>query len=128
MEKNYDVKGVARGFAGPSATLTKTKLRYCLYARKSTESEERQVLSVDSQVKEMLTVAEREGLDVNELGLRHKLDDEIARFNKSQGHVIQVIGATKTVTADLDVRAYAKYMLREGSVSEKRELLGEFTK
>lgn len=39
-------------------------IRYCLYARKSTESEERQVLSIDSQVKEMLRIAERENLDI----------------------------------------------------------------
>lgn len=40
------------------------KVKYCLYARKSTESEERQILSIDSQVKEMLQLAEREGLEV----------------------------------------------------------------
>lgn len=40
------------------------KLKYCLYARKSTESDERQALSIDSQVKEMLQIAEKEGLDV----------------------------------------------------------------
>jgi site-specific DNA recombinase len=40
------------------------KVTYCLYARKSTESEERQVLSIDSQIKEMLQLAEREGLEV----------------------------------------------------------------
>ena len=40
------------------------KVKYVLYARKSTESEEKQVLSVDSQIKEMLQIAEREGLEI----------------------------------------------------------------
>jgi DNA invertase Pin-like site-specific DNA recombinase len=40
------------------------RVRYCLYARKSTESEERQILSIDSQIKEMLQLAEKEGLEI----------------------------------------------------------------
>lgn len=43
------------------------KIKYCLYARKSTESEERQILSIDSQIKEMLQLAEREALNVVEI-------------------------------------------------------------
>ena len=39
-------------------------LKYCLYARKSTESDERQIQSIDSQVKEMLQIAERENLEI----------------------------------------------------------------
>lgn len=40
------------------------KVKYVLYARKSTESDEKQALSIDSQVKEMLALADREGLEV----------------------------------------------------------------
>jgi len=39
-------------------------IKYCLYARKSTEQDEKQALSIDSQIKEMQAIAEREGLNV----------------------------------------------------------------
>lgn len=41
-------------------------LRYCLYARKSSESDERQAMSIDSQIKEMLVLAEREKITIVE--------------------------------------------------------------
>ncbi len=53
--------GAQVGFAAVQAA---EPLRYCLYARKSSESEERQALSVDSQINEMLTTAQREGLTI----------------------------------------------------------------
>src|ERR1035437_10215416 len=40
------------------------RVKYCLYARKSTESDEKQALSIDSQVKEMLQIADRDKLDI----------------------------------------------------------------
>lgn len=49
---------------GSRAVIEPIPVKYCLYARKSTESEERQVLSIDSQIKEMLQLAERERLDI----------------------------------------------------------------
>ena len=42
-------------------------LRYCLYARKSSESDERQAMSIDSQIKEMLDLARREELNIVEI-------------------------------------------------------------
>lgn len=42
----------------------KTHTRYCLYARKSTEQDEKQALSIESQVKEMLAIAEKEELEI----------------------------------------------------------------
>ncbi len=52
------------GYEVPVILQGEIKVKYCLYARKSTESEERQVLSIDSQIKEMLQLAEREGLEI----------------------------------------------------------------
>lgn len=40
--------------------------KYCLYARKSSESDERQAMSIDSQIKEMMDLAKREQLDIVE--------------------------------------------------------------
>jgi len=42
-------------------------LKYCLYARKSTESEERHLLSIDSQIKEMLDLATKENRNIVEI-------------------------------------------------------------
>jgi DNA invertase Pin-like site-specific DNA recombinase len=41
--------------------------KYVLYARKSTEGDEKQALSIDSQIKEMTQIAEREKLNVVEI-------------------------------------------------------------
>lgn len=42
----------------------KKKIKFCLYARKSTERDELQALSIDSQIKEMLALADRDSLKI----------------------------------------------------------------
>ena len=61
-------------------------------------------------------------VDINELGMKHKLNEEIKRFNKFQNTIMGNSDKQKSPD-DVDIRTYAKYLLREGSIIEKRELL-----
>lgn len=63
-------------------------------------------------------------VDIDELGIRHKFEDEVKRMNRFQTAVMGAKAERKPEEIELDIRAYAKYLLREGNVTEKRELLG----
>jgi DNA invertase Pin-like site-specific DNA recombinase len=47
--------------------IKQTTIEYCLYARKSTEDDERQAMSIDSQIKEMTDLAIRDNLYIKEV-------------------------------------------------------------
>lgn len=49
---------------GQPAIVPVVPVKYVLYARKSTEQDEKQALSIESQVKEMLAIADRENLEI----------------------------------------------------------------
>lgn len=51
----------------PASVIIAPALKYCLYARKSTEAEDKQALPIESQVKEMTALAQRENLEVVEI-------------------------------------------------------------
>jgi len=61
-----------------------TRVKYFLYARKSTESEDRQVLSIESQIDELKKIAEREELEIVEVLSESRSAKELGRpiFNK----------------------------------------------
>ncbi|MCX6787892.1 MAG: hypothetical protein NT108_01860 [Candidatus Kaiserbacteria bacterium] len=52
--------------------------------------------------------------------MREKIEVEIARYNKFR---MGVLGAKKKDHATtIDIRIYAKYLLKDGTITEKREL------
>ena len=60
-------------------------------------------------------------LDLDEIGMHGKIEEEIVRYNKFR---MGVLGAKKKDRApDIDIRTYAKYLLKDGTITEKRELL-----
>ena len=52
-----------------------------------------------------------------------RLEEEIARFNIFQRSVLGTKERLET-NKEMDIRNYAKYILKEGTTDEKRELLG----
>lgn len=76
----------------------------------------------DELISELLKIIDQ--IDINEIGLKAKLEDEIKRFSRFERLFRGGTLVPEGTTEEMDVRAYMKYLLREGSVSEKRELLG----
>jgi site-specific DNA recombinase len=100
-----------------------THARYIYYScsRARDRNCKNKYIREEDLIKELLKILDQ--ININELGMRQKLENEIARFNIFQR---SVLGSTDKIkdTEDTDIRNYAKYILKEGAVSEKRELLG----
>lgn len=65
-----------------------------------------------------------EKVDIDEIGIKEKIKSEVERFKKFQQAILGV--KTKAIIADIDIRNYAKYILKDGTDTEKRELLSCF--
>jgi len=63
-------------------------------------------------------------LELDQIGMKEKLQEEIDRYHKfTQG----VLGLTEQESKlpKVDLKLYAKYILREGKPEEKREILSK---
>ena len=60
-------------------------------------------------------------IEVDKIGARHLIEKEVARYNKINAKVLGT--SEKAKASDMDIKRYAKYLLEEGSMEEKRELL-----
>jgi site-specific DNA recombinase len=63
-----------------------------------------------------------ENVNLNEIQIKEKIKTDVERFSKMQKFLI---GSKEKISIpDIDIRGYAKYVLKEGDDTEKRELLG----
>ena len=61
-------------------------------------------------------------IDLNEIGMKEKIKAEVERFKKFQRIILG--NTEEIVVGDIDIRNYAKFILKDGKDTEKRELLG----
>ena len=77
-------------------------LKYFIYSRKSTEDEDRQMLSIDAQLSELNAIAARDGLNIvgtftesksaKEPG-REVFNDVLRRIEKGEAHAVLTTAA-----------------------------------
>jgi hypothetical protein len=63
-------------------------------------------------------------IDLNEIGIKEKIKNEVTRFKKFQKALLNKTDQIKV--DEIDIRNYSKFILKNGSNDEKRELLGCF--
>jgi hypothetical protein len=63
-------------------------------------------------------------INLDEMGIKEKIKSEIERFKKFQRSVLG--SKEKIEIGEIDIRNYAKYLLKDGTDVEKRELLSCF--
>ncbi|MCX6785727.1 MAG: zinc ribbon domain-containing protein [Candidatus Komeilibacteria bacterium] len=62
-------------------------------------------------------------INLNEIGIQYKFQEEMNRLAKFQKSFFKGSSGLENKPKNVNFRSYAKYLLKEGSVIEKRELL-----
>jgi site-specific DNA recombinase len=78
-------------------------------------------LREDQLIMELCSVIDK--VEIDEIGARHLIEKEVGRFNKLRSNVLG--SKEKQKVSEIDIKRYAKYLLEEGTMEEKRELLNQ---
>ncbi len=64
-------------------------------------------------------------LDINEIGIKKQFEEEVERYSKFRQIVLLMSGKEQEISREqkVDLRSYAKYILKQGTMAEKREIL-----
>lgn len=96
--------------------------RYVYYkcTRKRDENCTNAVINEEDLIEQLKSLMD--DLDIQAVPMREKIANEVKRFKLFQ----QTLLGTKAQIAvkDIDIRNYAKFILQEGAVEEKRDFLG----
>ena len=93
---------------------------YCCSKAKDMQCKEPYIRE-EALIEQLLDILDKVSID--KIGARERLEQEIGRYKK----FAQVLGQNSheaVSISQVDIRNYAKYVLREGSREEKREVLG----
>lgn len=82
-------------------------------------------LREEELINQLLEIVDR--IDISNVGIRAKLEKEIERYGEFRNKVLGLEDKEKIKQTKLDVRNYMKYLLREGTIQEKRDLMQSFT-
>ncbi len=82
-------------------------------------------LREEELVTQLLEIVDR--IDINQVGIKGKLEKEIERYGEFRSKVLGMTDQEKIKQTKLDVRNYMKYMLKDGTLQEKRDLMQSFT-
>lgn len=82
-------------------------------------------LREEELVLQLLEIVDR--IDINQVGIKGKLEKEIERYGEFRSKVLGMSDQEKIKQTKLDVRNYMKYMLKDGTLQEKRDLMQSFT-
>ena len=74
-------------------------------------------------IEQLLKIIDK--IDLNQTAIMMKFEKELKRRNKFNKGVLGIQDQTK-VHHEIDLKTYAKYILKEGTDEEKRELMGCF--
>lgn len=103
-----------------------TVAKYIYYGctRSTDHNCKNQYLREDEMIKQLLEIVDK--IDLNIIGVKQKLEKEMERFSEFRNKVLEVAEEDKAHRKKTDLRSYAKYLLKDGTLQEKRELMQSF--